>query len=207
MTKYVELFSSSCKWQKWKQKKQSSLGNYKLNITMRFASWSNGQNSMLPLKGLQIWSLVGKLRSHIPQGVAKKINVINHNEIIVISLPGWLKLRSRQYQMLAGMCSNQNSHRLLLVFSCWVVSDSLWPHRLQHIRLPVLHCVPEFAQTHVHWVSGAIQPSPHLLPPFSSCPQSFLTSGSFQWISSWHQVAKGLELQLQHQFFQWIFFL
>ena len=41
--------------------------------------------------------------------------------------------------------------------------------------------------------------------PFSSCFLSFSVSGSFQWISSFHQVAKVLELQLQHQSFQWIF--
>ena len=43
----------------------------------------------------------------------------------------------------------------------------------------VLHCLPEFAQTHVQWVSDAIQ----LFPPLSSSPslllQSFPTSGSF----------------------------
>ena len=42
---------------------------------------------------------------------------------------------------------------------------------------PVLHYLPEFAQTHVHWVSDAIQPS--RLVPFSSCSQSFPASGSF----------------------------
>ena len=41
--------------------------------------------------------------------------------------------------------------------------------------------------------------------PFSSCLQSFLASRFFQWVSSSHQVAKGLEFQLQHQSFQWIF--
>ena len=30
--------------------------------------------------------------------------------------------------------------------------------------LPVLHCLPEFAQTHAHWVGDAIQPSHSLLP-------------------------------------------
>ena len=40
--------------------------------------------------------------------------------------------------------------------------------------------------------------------PFSSHLQSFPTSGSFP-MSSLHQVAKVLELQLQHQSFQWIF--
>ena len=41
--------------------------------------------------------------------------------------------------------------------------------------------------------------------PFSSCSQSFPASGSFPTISSLHQLAKVLELQLQHQSFQWIF--
>ena len=36
---------------------------------------------------------------------------------------------------------------------CPVMSDSLWPHRLQHTRLPVLHCLLGFAQTPVHWVN------------------------------------------------------
>ena len=43
--------------------------------------------------------------------------------------------------------------------------------------LPVHHQLLEFTQTHVHWVSDAIQPS-HPVVPFS-CPQSFAASGSF----------------------------
>ena len=64
---------------------------------------------------------------------------------------------------------------------------------------PVLYCLPEFAQTHVHWVNDAIQPS-HLLPP--SLPALSLSQhqGLFQWVSCSHQVAKVLELQ--HQSFQ-----
>ena len=45
---------------------------------------------------------------------------------------------------------------------------------------PVHHQLLKFAQTHVHWVNDAIQPSHPLSSPFSSHPQSFLTSGSFQ---------------------------
>ena len=59
----------------------------------------------------------------------------------------------------------------------------------------VLHSLLEFAQTHVHWVSDAIQPS-HLLP--SPSPFAFSLSqsqGLFQWVGSLHQVAKVLELQ------------
>ena len=46
--------------------------------------------------------------------------------------------------------------------------------------LPVHHQLPEFAQTHVHWVGDAIQPYHPLLSPFSSHFQSFPASGSFQ---------------------------
>ena len=44
---------------------------------------------------------------------------------------------------------------------------------------PVLHCLLEFAQTHVRWVDDTIQPSHPLSPIFSSCSQSFPASGSF----------------------------
>ena len=55
--------------------------------------------------------------------------------------------------------------RLLLLFGHSVVSNSLWPHGLQHARLPVLHHLSKLSQTHVHWVSDAIQPSHPLSPP------------------------------------------
>ena len=69
---------------------------------------------------------------------------------------------------------------------------------------PVLHHLPEPAQTHVHHVDGAIQP-PHPLLPLS-LPALNLSQhqGIFQWIGSLHQVAKVLGLQLQHQSSQWI---
>ena len=71
--------------------------------------------------------------------------------------------------------------------------------------LPVHHQLPEFTQTHVHWVGDAIQPSHPLL---SSSPPAFNLSqhqGLFKSVSSSHQVAKVLQFQLQHQSFQWIF--
>ena len=42
----------------------------------------------------------------------------------------------------------------------------------------VHHYLPEFAQTHFHWVSDTSQPS-HSVSSFSSWPQSFSSSGSF----------------------------
>ena len=68
---------------------------------------------------------------------------------------------------------------------------------------PVHHQLPEFTQTHVHWVGDAIQPSHPLSSP---SPPAFNLSqhqGLFKWVSSSHEVAKALEFQLQHQSFQW----
>ena len=89
--------------------------------------------------------------------------------------------------------------------SCSVMSDSSRPHEPQHASLPVLHHPSELAETHVHWVGGAIQPSHPLLSPSSPVFSLSQHEGLFQWVSSLHQVAKVLELQLQHQSFQWIF--
>ena len=70
---------------------------------------------------------------------------------------------------------------------------------------PVHHQLLEFTQTHVHRVGDAIQPSHPLLSPSPPAFSLFQHQSLSQWISSSHQVAKVLELQLQHQSFQWIF--
>ena len=69
--------------------------------------------------------------------------------------------------------------------------------------LCVHHQFPEFTQTHVHWVSDAIQPSHPLSSPCPSALNLSQHQGLFKWISSLHQVAKVLEFQLQHPSFQW----
>ena len=67
----------------------------------------------------------------------------------------------------------------------------------------VLHHLLEFAQTHVHWVSDVIQSSHPLSPPSPPALNLSQHQGLFQWIDSSHQMAKVLQLQLQHQSFQW----
>ena len=70
---------------------------------------------------------------------------------------------------------------------------------------PVHHQVLELAQTHGHPVSDAIQPSHSLSSPSLLAFNLSQDQDLFQWVSSSHQVAKVLELQCQHQSFQWIF--
>ena len=67
---------------------------------------------------------------------------------------------------------------LLLLFSCSVVSDSLWPHGLQHARFPVLPISQRWSNSCPlsWWCHPTISSS---VIPFSSCLQSFPASGSF----------------------------
>ena len=90
-------------------------------------------------------------------------------------------------------------------FSCSVVSNYLRPMDYSMPGFPVQHQLPELAQTQVYRVGDAIQPSHPLFSPSPPALNLFQHQGLLQWVSSLHQVAKLLELQLQHQSFQWIF--
>ena len=87
-------------------------------------------------------------------------------------------------------------------FSHWVMSDSLWPHGLQHARLPHPSPTPRACSNSCPlswWWHPTIS---SLVIPFSFCLQSFPPSQSFSRVNSSYQVAKILELQLKHQSFQ-----
>ena len=68
--------------------------------------------------------------------------------------------------------------------------------------LPVHHQLPELMQTHDHRFGDATQPSHPLSSPSPPDPNPSQHQGLFQWVNSSHEVAKILELQLQHQSFQ-----
>ena len=84
--------------------------------------------------------------------------------------------------------------------SCLTLCD---PMNRNTPGLPVHHQLLEFTQTHVHWVGDAIQPTHHLLSPPPPAPNPSQHQALLQWVNSSHEVAKILELQLQHQSFQW----
>ena len=73
------------------------------------------------------------------------------------------------------------------------------------LAFPVLHYLFEYTQTQVHWFSDATQTSHPLSSPSLPAFNLSQRQGLCRWVSSMHQVAKVLELQLQHQSFQWIF--
>ena len=119
---------------------------------------------------------------------------------IVININSWkctLKVdfpnSSHQYFLQGWFLSVQ--------FSCSVVSNSLQPHGLQHTRPPCPLPTPRVYSNSCPlswWCHPTISSS---VIPFSSCLLSFPASGSFPRVGTSHQVAKVLELQLQHQSF------
>ena len=81
-----------------------------------------------------------------------------------------------------AVCNNflENQHWLSVQFSCSVLSDSLWPHGLQHTRPPCPSATPRTYPNSCplsRWCHPTISSS---VVPFSSCPQSLPASGSFQ---------------------------
>ena len=92
------------------------------------------------------------------------------------------------------------SHIHACLFVCSV--SKLCPTLCSTPGFPVLHYIPDFASTHVHWVIGAIQASHRISPPPLTISLSQY-QGLFQWVSFSHQMARVLELL--HQSFQWIF--
>ena len=131
--------------------------------------------------------------------------VIWHSNILAWRTP-WTEEPGGLYFMGLQRVRNDwttNIHQFSSVTqSCPTLCD---PMDCSTAGFPVHHQLPELAQTQVHRVSDAFQPS-HLLlspsPPVSNLSQHH---GLFQWVNSLHQVAKVLEFQLQHQSFQWIF--
>ena len=98
------------------------------------------------------------------------------------------KLRARKQQGLEnrGCCSGAQS--------CPTLCD---PIDCSTPGLPVHHQLLELAQSHVHRIGDAIQPSRPLSSPSPPALALSQHQGLFQGVSSSHQVAKVLELQHQ----------
>ena len=91
---------------------------------------------------------------------------------------------------------------VVVIFQLLSHVNSLQPHGLQHDRLlyaPLSTRVCSNSCPLIQWCYLTISSS---TAPFSFCLQSFPES---KWVSYSHQVAKLLELQFEHQPFQWIF--
>ena len=139
----------------------------------------------LPMQGLQVWSLIRELRSHSSRG-----QKTTKNETKAI-------LQQNSIKTLRKNCCCCPVTKL-----CLILCD---PMDCSTPGFPDLHHLPEFAQTHVHWVGYTMKPSHSLSPTSPPALNISQHQGVFQWVNSSHQVTKVLELQLQCQSFSWIF--
>ena len=138
-------------------------------------------------------------RGNFYLGISTNPDVVRHTPVFP----------ERERQLLTSFPGLRYSSCLLLFynedsiqFSRSVVSDSATPWTAAHQASLSITKLPEFTQTHVHWVGDAIQPSHPLLSPSPALNLS-QNQRLFKWVSSAHQVAEVLEFQPQHQSFQW----
>ena len=96
---------------------------------------------------------------------------------------------------------NDRNKELSVLFNSVAQSGPTLCHPMNRSMpgLPVHHQLPEFTQTHAHWVSDAIQSSHPLSSPSPPAPNPSQYQGLFQWVNSSHEVAKVLEFQPQCQ--------
>ena len=108
------------------------------------------------------------------------------------------------YLPLSLYCIYTNCAKVMVVNSVQSLSPIQFCNPMNRSRpgLPVHHQLPEFTQTHIHWVSDAIQPSHPLSSPSPPAPDPSQNQSLFQWVNSSHEVAKVLEFQLQHHSFE-----
>ena len=136
---------------------------------------------------------------HTCDTVVKNMNLESESSIITFSIKFWWVLNEKMcekvfrqhYKHSKWLVRDWDYDNVLIYegnevcdddcnqFSCLLVSDSLWPHGLQHSRLPWTPPTPGAYSNSCpssRWCHPAISSS---IVPFSSCLQSFPASGSF----------------------------
>ena len=138
---------------------------------------------------------------------------VQHNAICIfneyINMTAHLQTTSGINKELLTITISEKKDRkndLSVQFSSSVVSNSLRPHGLQHARPP---CPSPTPGVHPNpcplsrWYHPTISSS---VVPFSSCPQSFPASGSFQISQLFASGGQSIgSFSFSHQSLQWIF--
>ena len=93
---------------------------------------------------------------------------------------GVMRLKQHKFHSCKNKCWRSNVQHGSVQFSCSVVSNSLQPHRLQHARPPCPSPTPEAYPNSCPLSRWCHPTRSSSVGPFSSCPQSFPASKSFQ---------------------------
>ena len=140
----------------------------------------------------------------------KQVTLVQCDQFLYICMPRRKKTRKYISFVLFYIFQNFGDKHVLSVqdkpsvqLSRSVVSNSLRPHKSQHTRPPFPSPTPRVHTNSCassQWCHPAISSS---VIPFSSCPQSLPTSGSFPMSQLFAWGGQSTEFQLQHQSFQW----
>ena len=175
----------------WGCKESDTTEQLTLSLSLRIRPWTTCSGSCVllsPPDAERLWCSCGSSRSENPW-VSSGIQ--DQAESMWPSCPGSPGL-SQSFQ---GRLSTtqERLHFSSGTQSCPTLCD---PMDCSTPGFPVHHQLLEFTQTHVYWISDAIQPShplSFLSPPTFNLSQH---QGLFKWVSSLNEVAKILELQL-----------
>ena len=168
---------------------------------------------------IRVFSNEPTLRMRWPKYWSFSFSIIPSKEI-----PGLIFFRMDQLDLLAvqgtlkSLLQHHSSKASILQCSAFFTIQLSHPYmitgktialtrRQSHVQLcnpmdcstpgfPVHHQLLELAQTHVHRVSEAIQPSHPLSSPFPPVPNPSQLQSLFQWVNTLHEVVKVLEFQL-----------
>ena len=125
-------------------------------------------------------------------------DMVAHSNILAWRIPWKRRLAGyslwRHKELDTTECTCMHSVQFSSVAqSCLTLCD---PMNHSAPGLPVHHQLPEFTQTHIHWVGDATQPSHPLSSASPPAPNPSQHQNLFQWVNSSHEVAKVLEFQL-----------
>ena len=134
--------------------------------------------------------------------ISKRFIVLRHDPLILSRISQVITNTSISGNQMIFIWIHDSVHFSSVTQLCPTLCD---PMDCSTQDFPVHHQLLEPPQTHVHWVSEAIQPSHPLSSPSSSVFNLSQHQGLFQWASFSHQVASVLEFQFQNQSFRWVF--
>ena len=145
-----------------------------------------------------------RLSFHASAGVFQRWDVFNFAQVKFIdvfslfALYFWHSIKKSWPNPGLQIISYVFSSKSLIRFSSVAQSCPTLCDPMNHSTpgLPVHHQLPEFTETHVHWVSDAIQPSHPVSSPPPPAPNPSQHQSLFQRVNSSHEVAKVLEFQL-----------
>ena len=123
------------------------------------------------------------LQKFLPYGHFRILQLLSSK--LLMELPFKKDLSPQHHQMVDD--HHNSVHFSSVTQSCLTLCD---PMDCSTPGLPVYYQLPEFTQTHVHWVSDTIQPSHPLSSPSPPAFNLFQHQGLFQWVSSSHQMDK-----------------